>query len=235
MGRVTKRTPAVRIDLSDPAAPLVVTRPDTVTVEEPLEIRVGRTGRWRSRCARPVTTSTWRSGFLLTEGLIGGAADVAALMHCQDEGEDGRPTYNVVDVVLRPGRAAARPPRPSANFYTTSAPAASAARPASTRCGPDSPYDVHDGPPSARPERAGAGCRTRCASTRRSSTAPAACTRPACSPPTASCWSCARTSAGTTPSTRSIGWAAREGRLPLTGLRADGQRPGQLRADPEGA
>ena len=42
MGRVTKRTPAVRLDLSDPDAPLVVTRPDTVTVEEPLEIRVGR-------------------------------------------------------------------------------------------------------------------------------------------------------------------------------------------------
>jgi FdhD protein len=44
-------------------------------------------------------------GFLLTEGLIGAVADVKTLMHCQDQGEDGLPTYNVVDVALAPGVA----------------------------------------------------------------------------------------------------------------------------------
>ena len=102
MGRVTKRTPAVRLDLSDPDAPLVVTRPDTVTVEEPLEIRVGRTS-FAVTMRTPGDDIDLALGFLLTEGLISAATDVAGLMHCLDEDEDGRPTYNVVDVTLAPG------------------------------------------------------------------------------------------------------------------------------------
>ncbi|KQX67206.1 formate dehydrogenase accessory sulfurtransferase FdhD [Angustibacter sp. Root456] len=104
MGRVTTRTPARRLQLDDDGLEVVevVGRPDTVTVEEPLQVRVG---------GRPLTV-TMRTpgddfdltiGFLLTEGLIGNAQDVATLMHCQDEGDDGRPTFNVVDVVLQPG------------------------------------------------------------------------------------------------------------------------------------
>ena len=42
-----------------------------------------------------------------------------------------------------------------------------------------------------------------CATAKRCSTAPAACTPPVCSTRRARCWWCARTSAGTTPSTRS--------------------------------
>ncbi|MGN6613177.1 MAG: formate dehydrogenase accessory sulfurtransferase FdhD [Angustibacter sp.] len=104
MGRVTTRTPARRLQLDDDRLEVVevVGRPDTVTVEEPLQVRVG---------GRPLTV-TMRTpgddfdltiGFLLTEGLIASAQDVATLMHCQDEGDDGRPTFNVVDVVLQPG------------------------------------------------------------------------------------------------------------------------------------
>ncbi len=118
MGRVTRRTPALRIDVTDPNRPTVRTRPDTVTVEEPLEIRVGET-------ALSVTMRTPGDdfdlvvGFLLTEGLIGAADDVHHLMHCLDADEGGAPTYNVVDVTLRDG-VAPPPPDQARRFYTTS-------------------------------------------------------------------------------------------------------------------
>jgi FdhD protein len=117
MGRVTARVPAVRIELT-PEGARSVSRPDTLTVEEPLEIRVQ--GRALSVTMRtPGDDFDLTIGFLTTEGLISGAQDVATLMHCQDAGEDGRPTYNVVDVVL-----AAGVPIPDVsverNFYTTS-------------------------------------------------------------------------------------------------------------------
>ena len=118
MGRVTRRTPAHRIDVSDPAGPRVVARPDTVTVEEPLEIRVGGTSL-AVTMRTPGDDFDLAIGFLLTEGLIAAASDVRQLMHCLDEGEDGRPTYNVVDVTLAEG---VEPPPASAarDFYTTS-------------------------------------------------------------------------------------------------------------------
>jgi len=102
MGRVTRRTPSYRLDVSDPAAPAIITRPDTLTVEEPLEIRVG--GLSLAVTMRtPGNDFDLAIGFLLTEGLIESASDVSTLMHCQDQGEDGLPTYNVVDVALAPG------------------------------------------------------------------------------------------------------------------------------------
>jgi FdhD protein len=102
MGRVTRRTPAHHVDLSDPAARRIASRPDTVTVEEPLEIRVGGVSL-AVTMRTPGDDFDLAIGFLLTEGLIAAAEDVHALMHCQDEGEDGLPTYNVVDVTLAPG------------------------------------------------------------------------------------------------------------------------------------
>jgi FdhD protein len=117
MGRVTARVPSVRVELT-PEGVKSVRRPDSLTVEEPMEIRVQ--GRALSVTMRtPGDDFDLALGFLVTEGLIGGAPDVATLMHCQDVGEDGRPTYNVVDVVLAPGVPI---PDISAerNFYTTS-------------------------------------------------------------------------------------------------------------------
>lgn len=118
MGRVTRRTPAHRLDLSDPGAPRITSRPDTVTVEEPLEIRVG-TVSLAVTMRTPGDDFDLTIGFLLTEGLIGSSEDVRTLMHCLDQGEDGLPTYNVVDVTLAPG---VTPPAASAarQFYTTS-------------------------------------------------------------------------------------------------------------------
>jgi FdhD protein len=118
MGRVTRRTPAYRLDLSDPGPPKVTSRPDTVTVEEPLEIRIGSVSL-AVTMRTPGDDFDLAIGFLLTEGLIGAAEDVRSLRHCLDHGEDGLPTYNVVDVTLAPdvttpATGAAR------QFYTTS-------------------------------------------------------------------------------------------------------------------
>lgn len=117
MGRVTTRTPSVRVEVTGDAV-VATRRPDTVTAEEPLEIRVA--GRALAVTMRtPGDDFDLALGFLLTEGIIARADDVTTLMHCQDEGEDGRPTYNVVDVALRPGVPL---PDPSLerSFYTTS-------------------------------------------------------------------------------------------------------------------
>ena len=117
MGRVTTRTPSVRVEVTGDSVS-ATRRPDTVTAEEPLEIRVA--GRALAVTMRtPGDDFDLALGFLLTEGIIARADDVTTLMHCQDEGEDGRPTYNVVDVALRPGVPL---PDPSLerSFYTTS-------------------------------------------------------------------------------------------------------------------
>jgi FdhD protein len=100
VGQVTARRPSTRVELGTADDPAVVHRPDTVTVEEPLEIRVG--GRALAVTMRtPGDDFDLTLGFLVTEGLLTGADDVTTLMHCTDTGDDGRPTFNVVDVELR--------------------------------------------------------------------------------------------------------------------------------------
>jgi FdhD protein len=119
MGRVTRRLPALRVDVTDPASPSVVRRPDTVTVEEPLEIRVG--GQSLSVTMRtPGNDFDLAIGHLVTEGLLHGAAEVKQLMHCLDAGETGSPTYNVVDVTLAEGARLHASPA-LREGYTTSA------------------------------------------------------------------------------------------------------------------
>jgi FdhD protein len=119
VGRVTRRTPAQQVDVSDADAPRVRSRPETLAVEEPLELRVdgqGLTVTMRT----PGDDFDLTLGFLVTEGLVAGAADVRQLMHCLDEGEDGRPTYNVVDVTLADG-VPALPAASARPMLTTSA------------------------------------------------------------------------------------------------------------------
>jgi FdhD protein len=101
MGRVTRRTPAVRVEVT-PDGVRSTGRPDTLAVEEPLEIRVG--GRSVTVTMRtPGDDFDLALGNLLTEGVLPRGDDVAQLMHCLDEDESGSPTYNVVDVTLAPG------------------------------------------------------------------------------------------------------------------------------------
>lgn len=120
MGRVSVRRKVTRIDLG---AATVTTRPDTLTVEEPLELRVGGT-------ALTVTMRTpghdieLVHGFLLAEGLIRSAEDIAIARYCEgavtsaESGYDEN-TYNVIDVTLAPG-VAAPPATATRSFFTTS-------------------------------------------------------------------------------------------------------------------
>ncbi|MBO4208044.1 formate dehydrogenase accessory sulfurtransferase FdhD, partial [Micromonospora echinofusca] len=120
MGRATDRRSVVRIDLA--GARSSVRRPDTLSVEEPLEIRVGPSGPGRRR---PLTV-TMRTpgddldlalGFLLTEGIVRTADDVLTAQLCA--GAETPNTYNVVDVTLAPG-VPAPDVDPTRNFHTTS-------------------------------------------------------------------------------------------------------------------
>ncbi|PWU50510.1 formate dehydrogenase accessory sulfurtransferase FdhD [Micromonospora globispora] len=124
MGRATDRRGVLRIDL-DAAADgrAQVRRPDTLAVEEPLEIRVGPAGPGRRRplavtMRTPGDDLDLAIGFLLTEGLIRSTDDVHTAQLCA--GAETPNTYNVVDVVLAPG-VPEPSVDPSRNFYTTSA------------------------------------------------------------------------------------------------------------------
>ena len=113
MGRVTARRRARHLSGDG-----TVMRPETLAVEEPLEIRVN---------GKPITV-TMRTpgsdielaqGFLLTEGVITAREDVLAVRYCRGSGDDGLNTYNVLDVTLAAG---VEPPDVDVtrNFYTTS-------------------------------------------------------------------------------------------------------------------
>ncbi len=107
MGRVTDRRPVVRV-----VGTTTTRRPDTLAVEEPLEIRLD--GRPLAVTMRtPGDDVDLAHGFLLTEGVIADREDVAGARHCMDS------DLNVLEVGLRPGVA---PPvvDPTRNFYTSS-------------------------------------------------------------------------------------------------------------------
>ncbi|MBB3039277.1 formate dehydrogenase accessory sulfurtransferase FdhD [Hoyosella altamirensis] len=113
MGRLTARQPVLRIRDG-----VCSQRPDTLAAEEPLEIRVG--GRPLSVTMRtPGNDFDLSAGFLVSEGVVHSAGDVAAMRYCAGATADGGNTYNVVDVALAPDVS---PPDASLerNFYTTS-------------------------------------------------------------------------------------------------------------------
>lgn len=111
MGRVTTRRPAQHL-----TADGTVSRPETLAVEEPLEIRVN--DRALTVTMRtPGSDVELAQGFLLTEGVIGRRADVSTVRYCRGSADDGPNTYNVLDVALAAG---VRPPAVTRNFYATS-------------------------------------------------------------------------------------------------------------------
>jgi FdhD protein len=113
MGRVTVRRPVLRLTADGEQR-----RPDALAAEEPLEIRVD--GRPLAVTMRtPGHDVELAHGFLLTEGVIGGLTDVRTARYCDSVDEDGRNTYNVLDVTLAEG---VPPPDTGVerNFYTTS-------------------------------------------------------------------------------------------------------------------
>ena len=115
MGRVTTRVPRTRFDADSGTR---TPRPDTVVVEEPLEIRLGDSSV-ATTMRTPGDDFDLALGHLLTEGLISQADDVAGMMHCTDVDESGSPTYNVVDVALRAGILPRRPVRERAETMTS--------------------------------------------------------------------------------------------------------------------
>lgn len=113
MGRVTSRRPVLRI--RDGA---VTRRPDVLTAEEPMEIRVD--GRPLAVTMRtPGDDFDLAVGFLVGEGVLRSADDVVTARYCAGATDDGGNTYNVVDVQLAPGVTAPDPSLERA-FYTTS-------------------------------------------------------------------------------------------------------------------
>lgn len=111
MGRITDRRTITRLRAGAPSD-----RPDTLVVEEPLEIRVG---------GRPLTVTMrtpghdfdLAAGFLATEGVVAAAPEIAAQRYCTGTRPDSH--YNIVDVTLAAGVAAPDPSLERA-FYTTS-------------------------------------------------------------------------------------------------------------------
>ncbi|WP_353358529.1 formate dehydrogenase accessory sulfurtransferase FdhD [Mycobacterium sp.] len=112
MGRVTSRRRVIRL-----VGPGVTVRPDTLVAEEPLEIRVGG-GPLTVTMRTPGHDFDLAAGFLVSEGVVRRADEVAGIRYCAGASDDGN-TYNVLDVMLSPGVPA---PDPSLerNFYTTS-------------------------------------------------------------------------------------------------------------------
>ncbi len=113
MGRTTARRPVLRL-----GGPVEVERPDTLVVEEPLEIRVG--GRALAVTMRtPGSDMDLAAGFLVSEGVVAGPQELRSQRYCAGATDDGVNTYNVLDVELTPG---VPPPDPSVEraFYTTS-------------------------------------------------------------------------------------------------------------------
>jgi FdhD protein len=113
MGRVTERRRVLRI--RDGA---VSTRPDTLVAEEPMEIRLN--GKPLVVTMRtPGDDFALAAGFLVSEGVLGSAEELANIVYCAGATDEGRNTYNIVDVRLAPGV-----PLPDIalerNVYTTS-------------------------------------------------------------------------------------------------------------------
>jgi FdhD protein len=113
MGRVTVQRRVVRVRDAT-----VSSRIDSLAAEEPLEIRVN--GRAVTVTMRtPGHDFDLAAGFLVSEGVIGAPGDISAMRYCAGAVEDGVNTYNVLDLSLAPG---VEPPSASLerNFYTTS-------------------------------------------------------------------------------------------------------------------
>jgi FdhD protein len=98
MSRTTRRVPAVRLRADGEAT----SRPDTVAGEEPLEIRLdGET--WLVTMRTPGDDVDLVHGLLHAEGVIDAADQIRRVVYGPGVEPGGRLSYNVVDVVLDGG------------------------------------------------------------------------------------------------------------------------------------
>lgn len=115
--RATQRRPVVRLRRHAQET-VADTRADTLAGEEPLEIRIG--GRPFTVTMRtPGNDFELAAGFLLGEGMVGAAADVAEIGYGPGVDEQGLATYNIVNVTLADG-VAAPDPAAARQVYTSS-------------------------------------------------------------------------------------------------------------------
>ncbi|PPF23887.1 formate dehydrogenase accessory sulfurtransferase FdhD [Rathayibacter tritici] len=114
MSRSVARTRLIAVRADDPPR----RREDVLAVEEPLEIRVG--GRRFSVTMRtPGDDFDLVAGFLVSEGVLTEAEQLAAMRYCASGSGPGENTYNVVDASVRGGREAVLLER-ERSVYTTS-------------------------------------------------------------------------------------------------------------------
>ncbi|MWB98535.1 formate dehydrogenase accessory sulfurtransferase FdhD [Agromyces seonyuensis] len=122
MSRAVLRRRVTRVrwgsEPADAPGPSRSTREDVLAVEEPLEIRIG--GRsWSVTMRTPGDDFDLVAGFLVSEGVVAAAPELASLRYCAgvtETGERAENTYNVVDAVLGPG---AIPPRDAHARHST--------------------------------------------------------------------------------------------------------------------
>jgi len=108
MTRVTRRRRILRYAVGSPPAH----REDVVAVEEPLQIRLSALASGPIAAAPRDLTVTMRTpghdfdlvaGFLVGEGIVRRPDDIAMMRYCAGTNEAGEQTFNVVDVTLGPG------------------------------------------------------------------------------------------------------------------------------------
>ena len=120
MARVTRRLRTTRYAAGSP--PRV--REDVVAVEEPLQIRL-RSWAGESRdlsvtMRTPGDDFDLVAGFLVGEGIVRAAEDLATMRYCAGTDEAGEQTFNVIDATLAAG-VALPPSRAERQVTTTSA------------------------------------------------------------------------------------------------------------------
>jgi FdhD protein len=152
VGRVTARRRAHHLSAGN-----AVARPETLVVEEPLEIRIN--GRPLTVVMRtPGSDVELAQGFLLTEGIISCRDDILTVRYCPGAVDDEANTYNVLDVTLA-GDVPAPEVDVARNFYTTSScgvcgkSSLAAVRLASRHCPGDDPSVVSADTLSAMPDQ----------------------------------------------------------------------------------
>jgi FdhD protein len=121
---------------------------DTLAGEEPLELRVG--GRSLAVTMRtPGADFDLAAGFLVSEGVISRTRDLVAMRYCAGAGDDGINEYNVLDLTLAEGVA---PPDDSVAraFFTTSS-CGLCGKASIDAVKTRSVFDVHDDPLTIAP------------------------------------------------------------------------------------
>jgi FdhD protein len=97
-----RRTRRARVEQFDADGSTM--REDALAVEEPLEVRLGGSP-YVVTMRTPGDDFDLVAGFLVSEGVVWSADQLAAMRYCAGTDEQGRQTFNVVEAVLTPGVA----------------------------------------------------------------------------------------------------------------------------------